>query len=361
MEPIIKNEIRLDLVYGLIKENWKKFFLIGFITSVVTMALLFCIPRHYAVTVKLAPEFGESGGGGGALSSAASMIGLNLNGQGSDAITPEFYPDIVESTDFLVPIMEVKTVTSNGDFEGTYAEYVLKKEKFPWWIKLLGKAKMLIVKKPAPFNTSSDYKINPFMLTKAESDLMKRISTYIGCIVDEKTGVITLTFKAQDALVAANMANAVKEELQVFITKYRTEKNKVEYLHSAAMCDTAYVKYVKAQKEYAEYVDKHQGVSKQIYKIEEERLAGEMQMAFEIYNTLYQQKLLNEAEVQRRTPAFTVVQNASVPVKPASSMKLIKTAFMAILSALVYLIMLIAKEDDKNKKKSDVQTLENKG
>lgn len=361
MEPIIKNEIRLDLVYGLIKENWKKFFLIGFITSVVTMALLFCIPRHYAVTVKLAPEFGESGGGGGALSSAASMIGLNLNGQGSDAITPEFYPDIVESTDFLVPIMEVKTVTSNGDFEGTYAEYVLKKEKFPWWIKLLGKAKMLIVKKPAPFNTSSDYKINPFMLTKAESDLMKRISTYIGCTVDEKTGVITLTFKAQDALVAANMANAVKEELQVFITKYRTEKNKVEYLHSAAMCDTAYVKYVKAQKEYAEYVDKHQGVSKQIYKIEEERLAGEMQMAFEIYNTLYQQKLLNEAEVQRRTPAFTVVQNASVPVKPASSMKLIKTAFMAILSALVYLIMLIAKEDDKNKKNSDVQTLENKG
>lgn len=346
MEPIIKNEIRLDLVYKLIKENFKKFIIIGFVTSVVTMALLFCIPRHYVVTVKLAPEYGESAGG--ALSSAASMFGLNLGGETADAIVPEFYPDIVKSTDFLVPIMGVKTVTSNGDFEGTYAEYVLKKEKFPWWIKLMGKAKKLISKKTVPFNTSSEYKINPFMLTKAESDLMKRISTYIGCAVDEKTGVITLTFKAQDALVAANMANAVKEELQVFITKYRTEKNKIEYRHSTAMCDTAYAKYVNAQKEYAEYVDKHQGVSKQIYKVEEERLAGEMQLAFEIYNTLYQQKLLNEAEVQRRTPAFTVLQNASVPVKPASSMKLIKTAIMAILSALVYLIVLIAKNNEKN-------------
>lgn len=348
MEPIIKNEIRLDLVYGLIKKNWKKFFIIGFITSVITMALLFCIPRHYVVTVKLAPEYGESSGAGGALSSAASMFGLNLGGQGADAIVPEFYPDIVKSTDFLVPIMGVKTVTRNGDFEGTYAEYVLKKEKFPWWIKLLGKAKRLVSKKPVPFNTSSDYKINSFMLTKAESDLLKRISTYIGCTVDEKSGIITLTFKAQDPLVAANMANAVKEELQSFITKYRTEKNKIELKHSVAMCDTAYAKYVEAQKMYAEFVDKHQGVAKQVYKVEEERLAGEMHLAFEIYNTLYQQKLLNEAEVQRRTPAFTVVQNASVPVKPASSMKLIKTAFMAILSALVYLIMLIAKENNKN-------------
>ena len=349
MEPIIKNEIRIDLVYKLIKENFRNFLLIGFVTSVVTMAILFCIPRHYVVTVKLAPEFGESAAGGGALSSAASMFGLNLGGQGADAIVPEFYPDIVKSTDFLVPIMGVRTVTQDGEFEGSYAEYVLKQEKFPWWSKLMGKAISLISKKPEPINTSSDYEINPFMLTKAESDLMKRISTNIGCAVDEKTGVITLTFKAQDALVAANMANSVKEELQSFITKYRTGKNKVEYLHSTAMCDTAYVKYVNAQRMYAEYVDKHQGVSKQIYKIEEERLAGEMQLAFEIYNTLYQQKLLNEAEVQRRTPAFTVLQNASVPVKPASSKKLVKTFIMALLSAFVYLVKLIVKDSENSK------------
>ena len=225
----------------------------------------------------------------------------------------------------------------------------------------MGKVKRLLVAKPQPLNTSPDYKINPFMLTKAESDIVKRISTNIGCVVDEKTGVITMTFKAQDALVAANMANAVKEELQSFITKYRTEKNKIELKHSVAMCDTAYAKYVESQKLYAEFVDKHQGVSKQVYKVEEERLAGETQLAFEIYNTLYQQKLLSEAEVQRRTPAFTVIQNASVPVKPASSMKLFKTAIMAILSALVYLIMLIAKDDDRNKKKDDIQISENKG
>lgn len=346
MEPIVKNEIRIDLVYRLIIGNWKKFFIIAFITSVVTMALLFCIPRNYSVSVKLAPEYGDSSGAN-SLSAAAAMFGINVGSQGADAIVPEFYPDIINSTDFIVPIMGVSVETMDGEFKGTFAEYILKREKYPWWIKMYGKLKRLIVKNPVQYNASTNYEIDPFKLTKAESDMLKRILSMITCNVDEKTGVITLEMKAQDPLVAACMANHLKEGLQQFMTKYRTEKNKIELNHSVAMCDTAYAKYVEAQRLYAEFVDKHQGLSKQIYKVEEERLAGEMQLAFNIYNTLYQQRLLNEAELQRRTPVFTVLQNASVPVKPASSKKLIKTFIVTMLSVLIYLVRLIVKENGK--------------
>ena len=183
------------------------------------------------------------------------------------------------------------------------------------------------------------------------------MSSSIGCDVDDKTGVIALSMKAQDPLVAANMANSIKEELQDFITRYRTEKNKAELEHSKAMCDSAYTKYVEAQRVYAEYVDKHQVLTRQAYKVEEERLAGEMQLAFNIYNALYQQRLLNEAEVQRRTPVFTVLQNASVPIKPASSHKLMKTAAMAMLSALVYLIILLARIQN-NKEETEETEIE---
>lgn len=356
MKPIVNNEIRLDLVFELVKENWKKFFVITFATSVVTLALLFCIPRHYVVGVKLAPEYGESGNAS-ALSSAASMFGISLNTQGNDAIVPEFYPDIVNSTDFLVPIMNIEVETQDGEFKGTYAEYILKKEEHPWWLKLVAKVKLLFVSKPVPYNTSAEYKVNPFRLTKTESDILQRMSSSIGCDVDDKTGVIALSMKAQDPLVAANMANSIKEELQDFITRYRTEKNKAELEHSKAMCDSAYTKYVEAQRVYAEYVDKHQVLTRQAYKVEEERLAGEMQLAFNIYNALYQQRLLNEAEVQRRTPVFTVLQNASVPIKPASSHKLMKTAAMAMLSALVYLIILLARIQN-NKEETEETEIE---
>ncbi len=351
MEPIIKNEIRLDLVYGLIKENWKTFFKVTFITSVVTIILLFCIPRHYVVSVKLVPEYGETSSAG-ALSTAASMFGINMGSQGVDAIVPEFYPDIVGSTEFLVPIMDINVETQDGDFNGTYAQYILKKEKHPWWIKLIDKVKKLLVSESEPYNPSADYKVDPFRLTKAEDGILKRMAESIDCVVDEKTSVITLSVKAQDPLVAANMAISVKEMLQEFITRYRTEKNHIELDQSKAMCDSAYVKYVEAQRTYAEFVDKHQVLKRQIFKVEEERLAGEMQLAFNTYNTLCQQKLLNEAELLKRTPAFTVLQNASVPIKPASSHKLVKTAAMAMLSALIYLILLIARDGNGGKKET---------
>lgn len=357
MEPVIKNEIRLDLVFRLIKGKWKKFLLVMFISSVVTYLIMLCIPRYYSVNVMLAPEYGEQSLGGGALGAAASMFGINMNSSAADAIVPEFYPDIIESTDFLVPVMETKVETQDGSFCGTYGEYILKKEKHPWWAMLYAKAKGLFAKKTESYVANGDYKVNPFKLTLSEYNLLQRVSSSIDCSVDEKTGVITLGIKAQDPLVAASMANVVKEQLQGFMTRYRTEKNKVELKHSMAMCDTAYAKYVEAQEKYAEYVDRHQGLSRQAFKVEEERLSGEMQLAFNIYNTLYQQKLLNEAEVQKRTPAFTVLQNATVPVKPAGPKRMVTSIIVAFVSALSYLIILLAR-NAKARKADEMAVIE---
>ena len=149
MEPIVKNEIRIDLVCRLIKEKWMKFLVVMFVTSVAVYGFVCFIPRYYAVDVKLAPEYGDQSiGGNSSLSAAASMFGVNLGQGGTDAIVPEFYPDIVQSTDFLVPVMETEVVTQDGKFMGTYGEYILKIEKYPWWTKLFVKCKKLFVSSP---------------------------------------------------------------------------------------------------------------------------------------------------------------------------------------------------------------------
>lgn len=344
MEPIIKNEIRLDLVLDLIKKNWRRMLLCMFITSVVTAVLVLCVPRYYVSNVMLAPEYGELPAGGSSLSSAASMFGININSVGTDAIVPEFYPDIVASTDFLVPMLKVEVSSIDGEYKGPYDKYLLTRETYPWWTVLISKMKKLLsFSEQETYDASEDYEVNPFMLTRPEYDMLRNISSSIGCGVDEKSGVITLSFRAQDPLVAATMTNAVKESIQCFMTKYRTEKAKNELLYATGLCNTAYEKYVNAQTDYAEFVDKHKGLSKHVHKIEEERLESEMQLAFNVYNTLYQQKLLNEAEVLKRTPAFTVLQNHTVPVKHAGPKRMLITAFMFLLSGVLYLIWLIFK------------------
>lgn len=349
MEPIIKNEIRLDLIFKLVKDNWKAYMLVMFVTALLSSLLIICVPRYYVVSVKLAPEYGEEGGFGGALGGAASLLGVNMNSMiGTDAILPEFYPDIINSTDFLVPIMYVPVKTQDGEFEGTYVEYLFTKEKYPWWSVALSNVKKVFAKKKEPYNTSKDYKANPYALTASEYDLLQNISSVINCNVDEKTGVITLTVKTQDPLVAAILTDAVKEHLQKFITKYKTEKIGNELLHSTKLSEDAYNDYLVAQEKYADFVDKHQNLARQVYKVEQERLASEAQMALSIYSSLYQQKLFTEAELQKRTPAFTTLQNATVPVKPAGPKRMITVFVMTILSAIAYTMLLIVKNDSKN-------------
>ena len=348
MEPILKNEIRLDLILKILKDNWKKYIAVMFVTGVISSLLIICVPRYYVVRVMLAPEYGEQNPINGILGSAASFLNLGTGvAGGSSAIVPEFYPDIIKSTDFLVALMSASVESNDREFSGTYAQYIISREKSPWWSVLFAKIKRIFAKKKEPFNTSDDYKVNPFALTSSEYDIINKISSSIGCEVDEKTGVVSISVKAQDPLVAAVMANNVKEELQGVLTRYRTEKIKNELKHSTELCDSAYAGYLRAQEVYAEYVDKHQVLTRQAYKVEEMRLSGEMQMALEIYNALYQQKLYTESELQKRTPAFTSLQNATVPVKPTGPKRMITVLVMTILSFLIYTAILVAVNDSK--------------
>ena len=348
MEPILKNEIRLYLILGIIKDNWKRYITVMFITGVISSLLIICVPRYYVVRVMLAPEYGEQSPINGILGTAASFLNLGMGAaSGSSAIVPEFYPDIIKSTDFMVGLMSAPVESQDGQFKGTYARYIISREKYPWWSVLMAKVKRVFSKKKTPFNTSEDYKVNPFALTASEYDIIKSMSAAINCNVDEKTGVISISVKAQDPLVAAVMANNVREELQVFLTQYRTEKIKNELKHATELCNSAYADYIKAQEAYAEFSDKHQALTRQSYKVEEMRLSGEMQMALEIYNALYQQKLYSESELQKRTPAFTTLQNATVPVKPTGPKRMVTVMIMTILSFLVYTVILVAVNDSK--------------
>ena len=62
----------------------------------------FSIPKEYTVTVKLAPEIQGGKTSLGGLSSLASMAGINVGSMNSaDAMSPELYPDIVQSVPFM--------------------------------------------------------------------------------------------------------------------------------------------------------------------------------------------------------------------------------------------------------------------
>lgn len=306
------------------------------ITLVVSASLIFCVPRYYTCSVKLAPETASSGIG--SLGALAASFGVNVGGgvDSPDAILPEFYPDVMHSVDFETSMFPVKVTSKDGEINTTYYEYLLKYQKAAWWMKGLGWVLHLI--KPKPKEIASKNKkegIDPFELTLMQSEIAKAVGGNIRCAVDKKTQVITITVQDQDALISALIADSAKSKLQQFMIKYRTGKARGDLMHAEKLCEEAKSAYLQAQKKYASFADANDGIYLPSYKVKRDELENEMQLQYSSYQAMMQQVQMAQAKLQERTPAFTTLQSATVPVKPAGPKRVIFIAFCLFVAFIV--------------------------
>ena len=76
-----------------------------------------------------------------------------------------------------------------------------------------------------------------------------------------------------------------------------------------------------AQQKYARFMDGNQNIIMQSFRTEQERLQNEMNLAYGVFTQVSQQLQLAKAKVQEITPVYTVVQPATVPLRPAKPNK----------------------------------------
>ena len=273
------------------------------------------LPNYYNCQVKLSPELSGKAGGTSGLASLAKSFGVNLGtgGAGTEALFPTLYPDLMNSVDFKTSLFQVKVKRVEDQKEFTYYDYLDKEQKIPWWSKATQTFfSMFSSEKPEQAST-----IDPFMLTKEQTEIMKAINKNVVCDVDKKTMVITINVTDQDALICATMADSVKTRLQKFITDYKTSKARVDLKYNQKLYVEAKARYESARKRYASFSDSHRDVSSQSAQTKLDDLENEMQMQQSIYQQVVAQLQQAEMKVQEETPAFTTLQSATVPVLKA--------------------------------------------
>lgn len=314
-------EINIKAIIQRIRKR-KKLFAITLSSAFVLSALLIlCVPRYYTCSVKLAPEI--SGVSSGSLGSLASSLGFNMsNLANKDAIIPEFYPDVMESVDYQTGMFGVNIKTKDGDVKTSYYDYLLNHQKYPWWTVAVNSV-LELLKKDEDGKNKNNAKVNPFMLTKKQYVIAGMIKDNIQSQVDKKTDVITITVKDQDPVVCATIADSAMAKLQQFIIKYRTSKAQNDLQQAQRLCVQAKEKYIKAQQIYAAYSDANEDVILQSFKSKIDELENEMQLQYNNYQVTVQQVQLARAKLQERTPAFTTLQSATVPLKPAGPKRVI--------------------------------------
>lgn len=340
-----KNNAPIDFV-AIFKKLWphrKTYYKVLPAVLIITYLITVCIPRYYKCTVKLAPE-PTTPSVSGSLGSLASSFGLgSLAKMGNlDAINVEIYPDILGSLDFVADLMRVEIITKKSDIKTNYYTYLRDYQKEAWWNVLKGRIAEWI--DPTPKDTyNGDEKISIFNLTKQQSEIFKSVSKNIKCEVDKKTDVVSITVTDSDPLVCATIANMTCKKLQEFIIAYRTNKANIDYEYYKKLTAEAKSAYVKVRKQYVTLADAYQDVTLPSYKAKEEDLEDEMQQKYNVYTAMNTQLQAAQAKLQEATPAFTIIESASVPVKPAGPKRVIISIAMMCLSFVVLSVWLLMK------------------
>lgn len=310
------------------------------VAALVGLVVAFSIPKEYTAVVKLAPETSGGKTSMGGLASLASMAGINMGGMNStDALAPDIYPDIVASVPFMTELFDVKiTPAKKGSQQTTVYNYLEKDICSPWWssvialpFKALGWFMSLFSDEEERTSTA---KVDPFRLTPTENAIVQVLRSRIGIMADKKDGVVYVTVRMQDPLIAAVLTDTVMQNLQKYIIEYRTNKARHDLSFTQKLFEEAQTNYYTAQQRYARYMDANQNIVLRSVRTEQERLQNEMTLAYNLYNQMAQQLQLSKAKVQESTPVFAAVQPVTVPLTASGTSKLMTLVVFVFLGGI---------------------------
>lgn len=333
-KPPQKDEQEMNLLDLLIKLYQQKKVILKVTGSFLLIGIIFVIslPKTYKVDIILSPESGQSGSNSN-LAGMASILGIGgIGGNGQDAVNSSMFPDLIQSTPFILEMYDVEIIPQNTKYKVNLSEYI-KTQKQPWWnyiFSLPGKT----ISKIISFFSSNDKKkenngIDPFRLTTEQSGKIAAIKDALSATTDSKSNMTIVSATFQDPEVAAAVADSAVAKLQKYIIDYRTRKAQEDCNYLEKLCKERKEEYYKAQKAYADFMDANRNVVLQRTQAEGTRLQNDMSIAFQIYSQVETQLQVARAKVQEAKPVFAIVEPATVPLRASSPNKpLILIAFM---------------------------------
>lgn len=337
MEDNKKESVAVSSFLKKLKHDWLRYVIVFVVALVGAILVILPVPRYYKCDISLAPEM-DNTENGGKLSSIASSFGVDLGDVASaNALQPSLYPDLMKSNEFIKSLLQIPVETKDGSVKASYYDYLYSHQKDSPYGKAIG----WIAKKFGDSDSlaTATEPVNPFMLNKKQDEIFSKIKGNIACDIDIKTGLITISVEDQDPLISATIADSVRAKLQDFITNYKTNKMKNDVKYYTKLVAEAKKKYEAARQKYASFSDANQDVILQELQSQRDDLENDMQLKFNAYSALSTQLQNAQAKLQEHTPSFTIVQSASVPVKPAGPKRMAFVFIVVFLSMMVTFVV----------------------
>lgn len=309
---------------NVINRNIKKLFLISFLGGVIFAGLTYLLPKKYTSKAQLLPEFKESKFSN--FSSLANLAGIDLtNSSESDAIRPDLYPNILQSTPALIYLLKKPVKTSQN-------------ETFPTLIAYFEKLATTKIKVSEITAQHADNSVLNF--SKAENQLLGNVKSSITTNFDKKSGIIFISVEMEDPVVAATVLSHSIEYLKEFVSNYRSKKKHEQSEFIKSRVEEANNQLQKAEFALQRYRDNNRNVIMNVAKIEEQKLQANYIHAQNLRNDLLNQMEQAHLSEKEGQPVIQVLEPPVIPTGKSSPSRIIFAVVGALLAGLLALIVL---------------------
>lgn len=339
MEESQKSDINFKVFFQTL---WKEKFLVILIVGLAAGLGLwygFTSQEEFVSEGKILPELPGEATRLGSLAGLANLAGIDLaNIENTEAIRPDLYPDVLKSTPFFLELFKQNFFTKDNkkiSFEQFYHNTIEEgtdiKEK---------DIKRFPVKENGFLILNHQYE-------KRIENLKKRIQVGI----DKKSGIISISVKMPDPVVAAEVARFSMVYLTEYVTIYRTDKAKKDQDFLEEKVNAAKGKFYATQTKKAQYSDQFQlpTIRMQSADIQRERIESEYRMSSTFYNELLKKYEEAKIKVQQETPVFQVLEPPSAPTQKSEPKKAIILLIALFAGGLISLVIILLKNNNYKK------------
>ena len=334
-----KEEDAIDIV-ALLKQLWVSrktilkitmiFLFLGFFVAIFSK-------KEFTASTTFVPA-NQGEGTNGKLGSLASLAGINLGGAtGGAEISPELYPQIVNSIPFQLELLETKLTIDGQEKPISYKEYY----DTIYSAGLLGSIKKYTLGLPGVILSlfradaeeeeivSQENQI--LSLSQQDNGLVKQLAAQISLAVNDKEGFVTISVTFPEATASAQLTLKAQTLLQDYALKFKTQKSIEELTYIEDRYLEKEQEFTKIKIEFARFQDQNNGVNTALGKTKLFQLQSDYDLVFSVYTELAKQLEAQRLQVKKDTPLFTVLKPVNIPIE--------KSAPKRPLIVLIYLFL----------------------
>jgi uncharacterized protein involved in exopolysaccharide biosynthesis len=339
-------EIRLDEVVQILKSSRWSVIRWAVIFFVLGIVYAFSKQNEYTATVKVMPELKTSAGPGGGLGDLKSLAGLagvnigNVNNT-SEAIRPDLYPDIVQSVPFSLHLLRQPVTSTETRKPQKLQDYLAEQANSG----INGSIDRLFGGQDGGADkTTPPTTVPTLQLTRRQEAFSKQINARINAEMDKKSGIITITSKMPDPVVAATVASQTLNYLTSYVTDYRTGKARQQVEFLSQQVNESRRRYEASEERLSYYRDRNRNLFLNTAKIEEQRLQADYILAQGVYGELSKQLEQARIKVHEESPVFQVLEPAQVPFRKSGPNRTVLIIGFSMVGAILGLCVFLSKK-----------------